>query len=132
MQLKLDISFFYRKKGCCEIRLIFTGRKPELVEYLQIVGQKSRTFFAGGSFYTLGTTGTLYILLCNVHRHYQTVRRDMFLWWTIFMSLCLVDNALGPCVAGKDERDPGRNREPGSPNWPAKKWALWFQQIGLR
>lgn len=36
------------------------------------------------------------------------------------MSLHLADNALGPCVTGKDEGDPGRDGEPGSPIWPAK------------
>lgn len=36
------------------------------------------------------------------------------------MSLPLVNNALGPCVTGKNEGDPGRNREPGSPIWPAE------------
>lgn len=35
--------------------------------------------------------------------------------------------ALGPSVAGKDEGDPESNGEPGSPMWPAKQWALWFQ-----
>lgn len=41
--------------------------------------------------------------------------------------LCLADNALGPCVAGKDEGGPGSNGELGSPICSAKKWALWFQ-----
>lgn len=41
--------------------------------------------------------------------------------------LCLADNALGPCVAGKDEGGPESNGEPGSPICSAKKWALWFQ-----
>lgn len=36
------------------------------------------------------------------------------------MALCLATNALGPCVAGKDEGDTGRNGEPGSPIWSAK------------
>lgn len=41
--------------------------------------------------------------------------------------LCLADNALGPCVAGKDEGGPESNEEPSSPICSAKKWALWFQ-----
>lgn len=43
------------------------------------------------------------------------------------MASCLSDKALGPCVAGKDEGHPESNGEPGSPIWPAKQWALWFQ-----
>lgn len=43
------------------------------------------------------------------------------------MSLYLADKALGPCVTEKDEGDPERDGEPGSPIWPAKYWALWFQ-----
>lgn len=56
----------------------------------------------------------------------------MFIWWRIFMSLCLVENAWGPCVTAKDEGDPGRDSRPGSPIWPAKHWTLRFQEIGLR
>lgn len=38
------------------------------------------------------------------------------------MSLCLADNALGPCVTGKDEGDSGRNGEPGSPTVVPVDW----------
>lgn len=42
-------------------------------------------------------------MLTGTIRH---LGRDMFSWWRIFMSLCLVDNPLRPCVAEKDEGDP--------------------------
>lgn len=78
--------------------------------------QKRRICCSGGSLYTTGTEGT--ILLCNAQRHYLTVGGDS----DGGIYLCLADNAVGPCVAGRDEGEPESNGEPSSPTWPAKQW----------
>lgn len=76
---------------------------------------KKRICCSGGSLCTIGTKGT--ILLCNAQRHYLTVGGDS----DGGIYLCLADNAVGPCVAGRDEGEPKSNGEPNSPIWPAKQ-----------
>ena len=90
-----------------------------LVEYQQIMGHKGEHFLPEAP-YTPWGPKALYIHFCAMLT--GTIRQlgKTCSYGGRYLCLCLADNTLGPCVTGKDEGDPGRDGEPGSPIWPAK------------